>query len=86
MKSGLIIYVVGNAPEGWTEDNEIKIKNAESKADLIEIITTTTGHFDVIDAWWELITRGMSTIICKLACFNDSGNLEMTDKTLRLCG
>ena len=86
MKSGLIIYVAGNAPESWTEDNEVPIKNAESKADLIEIITTKTGHFEIIDAWRELITRGMSSVTCKLACFNDSGNVEMTSKTLRLCG
>jgi hypothetical protein len=86
MKSGLIIYVTGDAPDSWTEENEVSIKNAESKADLIEIITTKTGHFDIIDAWRELVTRGMSTITCKLACFNASGRIEMTNKTLRLCG
>jgi hypothetical protein len=86
MKSGLIIYVAGNAPDSWTEENEVSIKNTESKADLIEIITTKTGHFDIIDAWRELTTRGMSTITCKLACFNDAGSIEMTNKTLRLCG
>ena len=50
MKSGVIIYVAGNAPQDWTEDDEKDMRNLESRADLIEIITTKTGHFDVSDA------------------------------------
>ena len=52
MKSGVIIYVAGNAPEGWSECDETRIRNRESQADfLVEIITTKTGHSDVLDAW-----------------------------------
>jgi hypothetical protein len=39
MKSGVIIYVAGNAPEDWTEDDEAHIRSSEPKADLVEIIT-----------------------------------------------
>ena len=51
MKSGVIIYVAGNAPQDWTEDDEIGIRNLESQADLNEKITTRTGNFDVQDSW-----------------------------------
>ena len=47
MKSGVIIYVAGNAPQGWSEGDETRIRSTESQTDLIEIITTKTGHFDV---------------------------------------
>ncbi|WP_319407345.1 hypothetical protein [uncultured Desulfosarcina sp.] len=86
MKSGTIIYVAGNAPEGWTEDDEAHIRSFESKADLIEIITTETGHFDIPDAWRDLISRGMAQIICKMAVFGESGGIEFTGKHLKLCG
>ena len=59
MKSGVIIYVAGNAPRGWSEGDETRIRSTESQADLIEIITTETGHFDVLDAWRDLLSKGM---------------------------
>ncbi len=86
MKSGVIIYVAGNAPENWTEDDEAHIKSTEPEADLVEIITTKTGHFDVLDAWRDLLSRGMSLITCKMAIFNESGEIKMTGQELRLCG
>ena len=82
MKSGVIIYVAGNAPEYWTEDDEAHIKNTVPEADLVEIITTKTGHFDVLDAWRNLLSRGT----CKMAFFNESGEIKMTGQELRLCG
>ena len=51
MKSGVIIYVAGNAPQDWSEGGETRIRSTESQADLVEIITTKTGHSDVLDAW-----------------------------------
>ena len=86
MKSGVIIYVAGNAPEGWSEGDETRIRSTESQADLIEIITTKTGHFDVPDAWRALLSKGMSLVTCKMAVFSKSGEIEFTGKELRLCG
>ena len=86
MKSGVIIYVTGNAPQGWSEGDEIRIRSTESQADLIEIITTKTGHFDVLDAWRDLLSKGMSLVTCKMAVFSESGEIEFTGKNLRLCG
>ena len=86
MKSGVIIYVAGNAPRGWSEGDETRIRSTESQADLIEIITTRTGHFDVLDAWRDLLSKGMSHVICKMAAFSESGEVELTGNELRLCG
>ena len=86
MKSGVIIYVAGSAPQDWTEDDETRIRSSESHADLIEIITTQTGHFDVMDAWRDLLSRGMSRVTCKMAVFSKSGEIDFTGRELRLCG
>jgi hypothetical protein len=86
MKSGVIIYVAGNAPGGWSEDKETPIKQSVSQADMIEVITNRTGHFDIIDAWRDLITKGMQTVTCMMAVFGESGRIELTGSQLRLCG
>ena len=86
MKSGVIIYVTGNAPQDWTENDEADVRNLEAQADLIEIITTQTGHFDVLDAWRDLLSKGMSLVICKMAVFSESGEIKFTGRELRLCG
>jgi hypothetical protein len=86
MKSGLIIYVVGNEPTNWDADSELITIKQHTKADLVEIITAQTGHFDVPDAWWSLLARGMKQITCKIGEFSSTGDLTLTKRELRLCG
>ena len=86
MKSGLIIYVVGKEPANWDVDSDEKTIKQNTRADLVEIITTKTGHFDVIDAWCSLMIRGMKQITCMIGEFTPNGNLAITDRELRLCG
>jgi hypothetical protein len=86
MRKGVIIYVAGDAPQDWTEADDVRVKRLEPDADLVEVITTMTGHFDIIDAWKELVSRGMQKITCKMAVFGDLGQIEFTGHRLRLCG
>jgi len=86
MKSGLIIYVVGNEPTNWDADSELITIKQNTKADLVEIITVQTGHFDIIDAWWSLLSKGMQRITCMIGEFSSTGNLTITNRELRLCG
>ena len=86
MKTGFIIYAAGSPPPGWNEEREKGIKKSLPGADAVEIITSETGHFDVLDAWYELVTKGISLIVCKLAVFSESGQMKLTGRDLRLCG
>lgn len=86
MKRGLIVYTAGEAPASWTVDNERIVKNAIPGVEAVEIITSQTGHFDVMDAWWFLKARGMAHVECKIAIFTEDGKLKDTGRTLRLCG
>ena len=86
MKSGLIIYVVGKEPLNWDADDGKKTIKQKFRADLVEIITVQTGHFDVIDAWCSLMIRGMNQITCMIAEFTPNGMLALTGRELRLCG
>jgi len=86
MKTGLIVYVVGTEPVDWDADSELRAIKRSSRADLIEIITVKSGHFDVLDAWWSLLTRGMKRIVCIIGEFTPNGNLTLKERKLCLCG
>ena len=86
MKSGLIIYVVGKEPSSWDADFEKQTIKQNIPADLIEIITTHTGHFDVLDAWCSLVVRGMKRVTCMIGEFTPNGTLALSGRELRLCG
>jgi len=57
-----------------------------SDADAVKIITSNTGHFDVHDAWHKLVSGGVVRVLCKMAVFNESGQIQFTGRELRLCG
>jgi hypothetical protein len=86
MKTGLIVYVVGTEPADWDADSELRIIKQNSKVDLVEIITVESGHFDVSDAWWSLLTRGMKRIVCRIGEFAPNGSLALKGRQLCLCG
>ncbi len=86
MKRGIIIYTAGEAPAHWSVDDERLVKNSIPGVEAVEIITSRTGHFDVMDAWWSLRSKGMAYIECKMATFTEDGELKQTGRTLRLSG
>jgi hypothetical protein len=86
MKSGLIIYVVGKEPPEWDVAHEVMTVKNNTKVDSVEIITANTGHFDVSDAWWSLLAKGMKKITCMIGEFSPGGNLTLTGRELHLCG
>jgi len=86
MKTGLIVYVVGREPVEWDGNSQLKTIKQTSRADLVEIITETSGHFDILDAWLFLLTRGMKRIVCIIGEFTPNGNLNLKERKLCLCG
>jgi len=85
MKTGLIVYVVGTEPADWNAASEMKNIRQISRVDLVEIITAQWGHFDVLDAWWSLLTRGMKQVICMIGEFTPNGHLTLQGRKLCLC-
>lgn len=86
MKSGVIVYVAGQAPADWTLEKEASLAKAVAGADAVELITSQSGHFDIADAWYALTVRGVNHIVCKAAVFDDRGQVFFTGKEMRLCG
>lgn len=86
MKTGVIVYLSESEAGKCKTDPEKAVKEMQMKADKVELITGTTGHFDIPDAWLDLTVKGMQRIICTMAQCTDTGELRLTDRKLRLCG
>lgn len=86
MKTGVIVYATGAEPEVWDPSNVVAAIQKKEHASAVELITVDSGHFDIADAWRSLVVRGMARVICRLARFNELGELELTNREMRLCG
>ncbi len=86
MRTGVIVYIAGNDHSGKNADFKKAARELTPRADMVEVISKTTGCFDINDAWWALTTRGMERITCKMAELTDLGELRFTGRELQLQG
>jgi hypothetical protein len=86
MRTGVIVYVVGETPVQESIDIGAEVKRLQPETDRVEIVSGSTGQFDIEDAWWSLTAKGMQRIICMIGEMNAAGGIQLKEKTLRLCG
>jgi len=82
----VVVYVVGDDVAKNAVNLEDEVKKLKLEADRVELVSQSSGHFDVLDAWWFLTTKGMNRILCSIGQLTASGNLKLTGQTLRLSG
>ncbi len=84
MKTGAIIYVIGKEND---KDFDIKeaVKNLKIEADKVEIVSSRSGHFDIMDAWWSLTAKGMKRIVCMIAEIVNDSDIKLTGREIQLC-
>lgn len=86
MKTGVIVYIAGGDRMVDDFDIERAVQRLDLEADGVEVVSPSVGHFDVMDAWWRLIVRGMKSIVCLMTEVTDNSDLRLTGRELRLCG
>jgi len=86
MRTGVILYVVGENPMEENTDIGSEIKKLEPGTDRVEIVAKNAGHFEIADAWWALTFKGMQRIVCIIGEVNNAGTLQLKNRMLRLCG
>ena len=86
MKTGVILYIVGGEGPYDDFDTEKAVRRLDIRADRVETVLGKSPHFDVMDAWWLLIAKGMKKIVCMLAEVTNNSELRLTGRKLRLCG
>jgi hypothetical protein len=85
MRSGLIVYLVGDAelPEGL--DLAGLCKEMGFSADRVELVGSRQGFFEVNDAWHYLFTKGYGDIKL-LVAQREQEHLQALRPLLRLSG
>jgi hypothetical protein len=85
MRSGLIVYLVGEGelPEGF--DLASCCKEIGFPADRVELVSSRQGFFEVNDAWHYLFTRGYAHIQL-LVAQTDQECLRPLSPPVRLSG
>ena len=86
MKTGAIVYVAGSEKMKDDFDGERAVRRLNLKADRIEVVSSRVGHFNVMDAWWMLLAKGMSRIVCLIAEVVNGSELKLTGRELRIWG
>ena len=86
MKTGIIVYVVGDDPRIEDLDMHAEVRREQINADKVEVVSRVAGHFDVSDAWWSLTAKGMQRIFCVIGEITDAGRLHLKNRVLRLYG
>ena len=85
MKTGAIVYVI--VKENVDNDFDINeaVKNLKIEADKVEIVSSRSGHFDIMDAWWSLTAKGMKRIVCMIAEIINGSYIRLTGREIQLC-
>jgi hypothetical protein len=86
MKTGVIIYVVGNGEVDDQIAYEEAAQRLDIQADRVEVVSSLGGDYDVMDAWWRLTAKGMKRIICLTAEVINRSDFKVIGQELRLCG
>jgi hypothetical protein len=86
MKTGVIVYIVGGEGPYDDFDMEEAVRRLNINADRVEVVFSRSSNFDVMDAWWLLVAKGMKLIVCMLAEVVNCSKLKLTGTELRLCG
>ena len=86
MKTGAILYVMGQTEIDEEIDTSAVIKNLGIEADKVAIVSATSGYEDIQDAWWMLLARGMKRVLCFSVATQDGATFRLAGQPLRLCG
>ena len=86
MKTGAIVYVLGGVSTEKEIDVENALKDLDIEADRVEVVFPESGQFDVMDAWWALMRKGVHRVVCMTAEIVNPSKLRLTGHELRLYG
>jgi len=86
VKTGAILYIMGQTEIDEEIDPSAVIKNLGIQADKVVVVSATSSHEDIQDAWWMLLARGMKRVLCLFVATQDGATFRLAGQPLRLCG
>lgn len=86
MKTGVIVYVLGNASMAEGFDEKAAIEGLDVPADQVAFVFSGEKNDDIAYPWWDMTRKGISRIICMAGVLNPPSRIQLTGKQLQLCG
>ena len=86
MKTGIIVYIVGNkaTPDSFDEKNAKETLGVS--ADRVSFVFSGEKNDDIACEWWAMTVRGMSRIVCMAGELVNSSKVRLTGRELQLTG
>lgn len=85
MKTGIIVYVVGNNSPDSSFDEKQAAASLGIKADQVEFVFSGEACFDIPDAWYSMIRKGMARVVCMAGELISSSCVKLTGREMQLC-
>jgi hypothetical protein len=86
MKTGIIVYVLGNVSMNEEFNEKSAIEGLGVPADRVAFVFSGEKNDDIAYHWWDMTRKGMSRIICMAGMLNPPSQIRLTGKQLQLCG
>jgi hypothetical protein len=80
MKKGIIVCIAGKAPEKWNREDETDFRSSFSEFDAVRITTPEIMPYHLQHIWLRLLSTGVGHVVVKMATFNNSGKLVLTEQ------
>ncbi|MDM8536245.1 hypothetical protein QUF70_05780 [Desulfobacterales bacterium HSG17] len=85
MKTGIIVYVVGSNSSDSNFNEKLAVTNLGIKADQVEFVFSGEACFDIADAWYSMIRKGMGRVVCMAGELINSSYVKLTGREMQLC-
>jgi hypothetical protein len=87
MKTGIIVYVVGNQEGKGQFDEKEALGKLGVKADRVEFVFSGTGgDDDLAYSWWTMIRKGMARIVCMTGERIAASDIRLLGREMQLSG
>ncbi len=86
MKTGIIVYVVGNPNNEASFNEKSARENLGIDADLVSFVFSGERNTDIAYEWWTMTVKGMSRIVCMAGEMIKPSVVRLTGRELQLSG
>ncbi len=86
MKTGVIVYVHGKVDKVNESLLKEQVKRLPMAVDGIRVVSPCSEYFDIMDAWWMFMTKGMNRVLCLGAEPSPDCGVKLNGRQMRLWG
>ncbi len=86
MKTGIIVYVVGEGVKDCEFDEKEAASKLDVKADRVEFVFSGQTAGDLAYSWFHMTVKGMSRIVCMVGELAGASAVTLTGRQMQLAG